>query len=249
MDDTIDNRGRLIFNTVTTGLILGLGLNFFEVFKDLAKVVRWRILSREEFDARRADLILGGESLKNVFQLIWVSVYSSPAKPWTVFMCVAWLLVNIIAQASVAILPLFAALESGINSTGITTSPGNVTVPKLDCYYRNRTDNADGCDLSSQGSSAAHSYGEVTGILPGQTCNYTTDDDIQSGGQDCPYLKTNDNREYAVRFPDENPKDIVGNYPNFRTGRMLKISASGCSGSAPLGPPEVKGSSVSSFTA
>lgn len=93
---TADSRGRLAFNTLSTAIILGLGLNFFEVFKDMAKVMRWRILSSGEFEVRQIDLILGSESLLKVLELILENL----SEPLILVVSVAWLVLNFIAQVS-----------------------------------------------------------------------------------------------------------------------------------------------------
>lgn len=74
----VDHRQKRTFDAVSTGLILGLGLNFFEAFKDLAKVARWKILSNRYFKPQKVVLILGAESLMKVFRLMTLSSLKSP---------------------------------------------------------------------------------------------------------------------------------------------------------------------------
>ena len=221
---TADRRGRLVFNTLLTAIILSLGLNFFEVFKDMAKVVRWRILSRNEMEIRQIDLVLGAESLLKVFQLILENL----AKPLILVVCAAWLLLNIIAQVSVAILPLFASLESGFSSNGTTVAPGDVHIPRLDCFYKAGS-NSCSTFQEEYDPAIAHTYGEA-GILRGQDCGYNTTDDIISGGQECPYFYRNDRKEFAMRYAELNPLDKTSAYPYFGAGRIVTASASNCNG-------------------
>ena len=56
-----------------------------EAFKDMAKVLRWRVLANRHHSIREADLILGGESLMKLLTLIWES-----RRPMTVFVCTTW---------------------------------------------------------------------------------------------------------------------------------------------------------------
>ena len=70
---TTDHSGRLVYNTISTGLSLGLGLNFFEVFKDMAKVVRWRVLGRE-FTVREVDLVSEFSPIKSAASILCTRV-------------------------------------------------------------------------------------------------------------------------------------------------------------------------------
>ena len=57
-----------------------------EAFKDMAKVLRWRVLANRYFTVREADLILAGESLMKLGTLM----RESRKKPLTVFVCAFW---------------------------------------------------------------------------------------------------------------------------------------------------------------
>ncbi|KAI9886825.1 MAG: hypothetical protein M1823_001398 [Watsoniomyces obsoletus] len=222
---TVDSRGRLLFNTLSIAILLSLGLNFFSVIKDMAKVMRWRILSNHEFDVRQVDLILGSASLMNVLHLILENLHWS--KPLILIMSVVWLALNITAQVSVGLLSLSAQLESGFNSDGITVAPGIVTVPKLDCFYRS---GGGSCNAEDGYQPAiVHTYG-ATGILRDKSCRYNTTDDILSGRQTCPYFSRNDRPEFAHRYADLNPEDTTMAYPYFGAGRIITVSASNCVG-------------------
>lgn len=154
-NETMDRSRKLLFDTFTTTYLLGLGLNFFEAFKGMAKIARWRILSNRFFEDYEVDLILGAESLMKLFHLIvW-----SRRKPLLCLICLVWLLINLGAQSLVAILPTFASSKSGYNSSCITISQGLVSVPKLDCFYRSNTTE---CDVNQDrlDPAVAHKYGE-----------------------------------------------------------------------------------------
>jgi hypothetical protein len=218
----VDCAQKTIFNIVTTVIMLGLGLNFFEVFKDMARIARWRILSSHYFEVREVDLILGAESLMNVFQLMTQSYRKLPV----FLVCLVWLLINIGAQIPVAILPLSASLERGYNSSGTTISQDYVSVPKLNCFYRSGMKE---CDVNQDrvDPAVAHTYGEQ-GTFRGQNCSYHSTDDINNGPQSCPYFTRNDRREFAVRFADSNPNDVTNTYPYYGTKRIITIAATDC---------------------
>lgn len=85
-EGTVGMDAKTAFNVIITVLSLALGLNFLEAFKDMAKVLRWRVLAKTSFTVREADLILGGESLMKLLRLMW----ESPKKPMTLFVCALW---------------------------------------------------------------------------------------------------------------------------------------------------------------
>ena len=234
----VDRGKKLVFDTVTTGLMLGIGLNFFEVFTDMARITRWRILSSRYFEVRDIDLILGAQSLMKVFQMMTRSY----RKPPVFFICLGWLLVNIGAQISVAILPLFASLKSGYGSSGTTISQGPVSVPKLDCFYRSGMTEC--TDYQARLDPAvAHTYGGL-GMFRGQNCSYHSTDHIKNSPQSCPYLIRNDRREFAVRYADSNPTDLTNAYPYYGTERIVTTAATNCNKYLPPLDPLPKASST-----
>ncbi|KAL9605846.1 MAG: hypothetical protein Q9179_000956 [Wetmoreana sp. 5 TL-2023] len=213
---TVAHTDKITFNTIITVLNLALGLNFLEAFKDMAKVLRWRVLANRRFTVRETDLILGGESLTKLITLMRESM----RKPLTLFVCICWL-----AQASIAMIGLTYSMDNGVGSRGITTSKGNVSVPRVDCYYNNGTCSTDPTQPPEIAQNEAHSYGEITrGLIP---CRYATDDDIFNGRQDCQYFVNENGQEFAHRFLEYNPKDLTRSYP-YLTKRLIKASSGKC---------------------
>lgn len=119
------------FNAIMVILELVLALNFLEAFKDMAKVLRWRFLTRRSFTVREVDLVLGGKSLQSLARLMLVSWW----KPLILFACAAWILLNMLAQGSVAVMGLAYSMDSGYTSSHTYNKPDQVNMPKLDCYY------------------------------------------------------------------------------------------------------------------
>ena len=99
------------FNTISTALILALGLNFFvshpnlagatcaetestiatqEAFKSLAKGSQSRILRLENYNLREKELISNIENLTDVIILGWKSCQKPYTKPWTALLCITW---------------------------------------------------------------------------------------------------------------------------------------------------------------
>lgn len=99
------------FNTISTALILGLGLNFFvnhhahdittwveinlsvatqEAFKSLAKGSRSRLLKQKNHSLGEKDLLSNIENLTDVVRLGWASLIKPRTRPWTALLCIAW---------------------------------------------------------------------------------------------------------------------------------------------------------------
>ncbi|KAL9579949.1 MAG: hypothetical protein Q9212_004785 [Teloschistes hypoglaucus] len=229
---TVTHTDKIVFNTIITVLNLALGLNFLEAFKDMAKVLRWRVLANRKSSVRETDLILGGESLMNLVTLMRESM----RKPLTLTVCICWIALNLLAQASVALIGLNYSMDNGQNSRSIITSRGNVLVPRVDCYYNNGTCTTDPNEPPEIAQNEAHSYGEIT---PGQNaCLYTTDDDIFNAHQDCDYFINRNQQEFAYRFMEYNPDQGGGSYP-YLTYRLIKASAGDCYQYAPGTPHDV----------
>lgn len=210
----VSHNSKLGFNAVTTILNLALGLNFLEAFKDMAKVLRWRVLADRPFTVREADLILGGESLMNLGTLMW----ESRKKPVTVLVCASWIALNILAQATIAMLSLNYSMDSGINSTGIYTGHGNVSAARLDCYYVGGSCHV----VPAAHLTTAHTYGEL--IRGQQCCRYHDDSGIQNANQTCPYFCHDNKQEFAYRYNVYNPSDTAHAYPCL-TNRNVRASA------------------------
>ncbi|MCJ1427942.1 hypothetical protein MMC29_005849 [Sticta canariensis] len=216
--------GKRLFNFVITGLSLLLGLGFFDAFKDMAKVLRWRILANHDFSLRETDLILSGDSLMKLTTLM----KESWKKPRTLFVCGTWIFLNIAAQAAIGMIGLTYSMENGIDSRGITTSSGTIHAARLDCYYVNDTcitsDGSDRGEISAQ--TLAHSYGETTKNRV--RCQYTKESEIRSAPQNCSHFYHKNGQEFAIRYAEYNPDDVARAYPYF-TDRIVKAFAGECS--------------------
>lgn len=216
----ISDRRRTGFHVIITILSLFLGLNFFEAFKNMARVFRWRLLLKITFSLRESVLILGGENLTNLVRLIW----ESRTKPMIVFACVAWIVLNLLAQGSIALINLTYNVDSGTDSKGTISGPGTVLVPKLDHYYNYN----DGVPIFNEVPQVlAHSSGEA--VTSRACCDYTTAASILNNTQNCYYFCRLDRQEYAFRFAEYNPNDAARAYPHF-TDRIITGSATGCLG-------------------
>ncbi|KAH7115892.1 hypothetical protein B0J11DRAFT_561430 [Dendryphion nanum] len=116
-------------NGILLALSLGLGLNIASSLRHYSSTLRWAILTRKYVSLGEFDLILGCESLANVFKLMVISLPRSEKLPltralsgfertrnrisqkstsrYTSILCMSWLLINVGAQVLVAALSLF----------------------------------------------------------------------------------------------------------------------------------------------
>ncbi|KAI9884366.1 MAG: hypothetical protein M1823_003843 [Watsoniomyces obsoletus] len=225
---TVNSDGQRAFYALSTIVIIGLSLTVFKTLRSMAKLMRGRILSSNDLDARQVDLILGGNSLTNIFRLI----FHRGTKRSIRVVAFAWLLLNTAAQVAVGVLSIFSQLERGVDSNGIRIVRGDVTVPNLDCFYQAGSNHCSP-HQDQYDPAIAHTYGG-TGILRGEDCGYNgTLDDIGSRRQSCSYFYQNNthesaDRKFAYRYADWNPDDGSRVYPYLGTGRIITASASKC---------------------
>ena len=119
------------FNAIITALSLGLGLNFFEAFKELARILRWRFFADAYYSVREVDLILGLENLINVLKHGW----ASSRRLWMLPFCITWILLNLSAQVSIALINLTYSLNDGTDWNGTFTLQGKANVSDRVCYH------------------------------------------------------------------------------------------------------------------
>ncbi|KAL9009177.1 MAG: hypothetical protein Q9173_005772 [Seirophora scorigena] len=204
---------KIVFNTVITVLNLALGLNFLEAFKDMAKVLRWRVLANRRFTVRETDLILGGESLLNLATLMRESM----RKPLTFSVCAFWETVFISSTH-------WKKLSHNCRSLDSSTLTW-----KTASYYNNGNCTTDADQPPEVAQNEAHAYGEAS--LRERACNYTTDEDIFKQPQNCTYFARTNGREFgeefAFRYAEYNPGDRARAYP-FLTKRLIKTSTGQC---------------------
>ncbi|CAG5156728.1 uncharacterized protein ALTATR162_LOCUS4524 [Alternaria atra] len=173
-----------IFNSLTIGLSLCLGLNILASLKHYASVFRWSFLTRRYVSLEVFDLILHLSSLAKVTKLMIISSPGFRGKTWlrkfswfkdvrddgTKWMwlaCLAWLSLNIGSQILVALLSLFWPME---NSEIPLFSKGNVTVADMNTWYIGATPPDISDDYSSESElEAAWMYGTEAMTYPNFT--------------------------------------------------------------------------------
>lgn len=103
------------FNALIVLLSLFLGNNLTSSFKEMALIIRWRILATNYRSLDEFDLIMHCESLRKVLKLCWVARERGRALFWlnkTQILCLVWVGVNIMLQVLVALLGLTYNLDT-----------------------------------------------------------------------------------------------------------------------------------------
>lgn len=128
---TMDARQRRIFNALSTGNSLLLGVNLAASLRSYAKLLRWRMLAVCYRPLETFDLVMGCDSLMNVITLLWKAKHSRhkflPSR--TQVFCVLWLLVNLAVTVLVGMIGLTYSLD--VSTDFVLTITGNTSVVDL----------------------------------------------------------------------------------------------------------------------
>lgn len=172
-----------LFNSLTIGLSLCLGLNILASLKHYAATFRWAFLTRRYMSLEVFDLILHLSSLAKVTKLMIISSPGFRGKTWlrkfrpfrdvrddgTKWMwlaCLLWLVLNISSQVLVAVLSIFWPMS---NSYLPLLTKGNVTVVNMNTWYVGDTppkELADGRMPNETALEAAWTYGMEAMVYP-----------------------------------------------------------------------------------
>ncbi|KAI1630066.1 hypothetical protein EDD37DRAFT_618520 [Exophiala viscosa] len=190
---TIDKTQRRVFNALTTGNSLLLGVNLAASLRSYAKLLRWRMLAVCYRPLETFDLVMGCDSLWNVVQLLLKArnhrYKHLPSR--TQIFCFLWLLVHLAVTILVGIIGLNYNLNTSPDD--ILYKHGNVSILDLNAlstgYYL--------YDLSN-----VHEEG-IRGDTTGLTISLNGTEVYENS-----YFS--DNSGYTrYFFQDENPKDFL----------------------------------------
>lgn len=130
-EGTIDVSQRRIFNALTTGNSLLLGVNLAASLRSYAKLLRWRMLAVCYRPLETFDLVMGCDSLWSVTQLIFKAPNHRhkylPSK--TQICCVLWLLVHLAVTVLVGIIGLNYNLDT--SQDYVLTKRGTISILDL----------------------------------------------------------------------------------------------------------------------
>ena len=209
------------YNTVSTTLILFLGLSFYEAFKGLAKELRDHIISWFDpplVNPKVKQSIEGFDNLLHVARLI----YGPISRGFSIF-CIAWICINIIAQGVAALISLTYTIDDGKDFNSTYLRNGQSRVSRLDCYFH---PNNPSCPFQVTTDALAYTYGENVPQICGP---YSDEQSIISSVQNFPYYcrRNTTVQEFAYRINEFNPDDNGEVYPHF-TDRVISASSGKC---------------------
>lgn len=205
----LTNTEKNVFNMLSTGIYLTMGLNMAGAFKQMATMLRWKLLARKAHNLKEIDMILGLNSLVKVYKLGIEAL--GFRKPLTFFLCMLWIVVNLVARVSIALTGLTYSYDS---AGGVGTIPGHTFISDKTAFwpmgYREEQKPA----LMAQ-YQTAHAYGEASAIM--------VDSDHPSAKPENYIVTWNNDTEswgYSFRTWDTPSQDLVA-----ITNRTISINA------------------------
>lgn len=111
---------KYVFNTISNGLLLVLGIAFAAQFKQYCEMMRWRFLASSYWTLDEFDEVLGCDSWRSAIRLIARKRNKSwlPAKSQVV--AAAWVLTFVIFNIIIAALGLTYSLENADSGAHLT---------------------------------------------------------------------------------------------------------------------------------
>lgn len=125
---SVDEGSKRVYNTITTAISIALGLNIASAFKDMALNMRWPILHARKRNLVELDLLLNCDSLTKLAKLALVT-----KRPVVIIGCILWLLINLLAQAGIAMVSLTYGFDPDL--TGVLFQAGNVSIPDMTHFF------------------------------------------------------------------------------------------------------------------
>ncbi|KAK5414599.1 hypothetical protein LTR06_004413 [Exophiala xenobiotica] len=152
---------RRVFNALTTGVSLVLGVNLAASLRSYAKLLRWRMLAACYRPLETFDLVMGCDSLINVFKLLYKAKNHRyrhlPSR--TQIFCVLWLLVHLAVTILVGIIGLNYNLDT--SPYQVLIRKGSVNILDLNSLSHEQGGAADLTDLYDihlEGLAGANGY-------------------------------------------------------------------------------------------
>ncbi|CAD6500421.1 BgTH12-07598 [Blumeria graminis f. sp. triticale] len=124
----ISQNQKRLFNTITTGNSIALGLNIASAFNEMALNMRWPVLASGKRSMVELEQILVADSMTNLVQFMFAT-----GRPFVILACMAWLFINLLAQVGIAILSLTSSFENDMDA--VQWKSGFASIPILDHFY------------------------------------------------------------------------------------------------------------------
>lgn len=141
-----------VFNSITTGISIALGLNISSAFKDIAQTLRWPLLNSGYQNLKEVESLLQFESLSSNTRLAL-----SSRRPILVLGSSAWVLFNILIQVGLAMLSLTYNFDT--DQTTVQLKPGISAIPRMNHFYP-QTNRADSQISLQDEQYISNSYGQ-----------------------------------------------------------------------------------------
>lgn len=129
--ETISVPQRRVFNALTTGNSLLLGVNLAASLRSYAKLLRWRMLAICYRPLETFDLVMGCDSLMNVIKLLWKA--RNHKYKWlpsrTQILCALWLFVHLAITILVGIIGLNYNLDT--SNDFVLLKKGSISIVDL----------------------------------------------------------------------------------------------------------------------
>lgn len=149
----VSENQKKVYNAITTALSIALGLNIASAFKDMALNMRWPILAARKRNLRELDSFLRADSMTELFKLVFIT-----RRFWVIVGCLAWLFINILAQAGIAMLSLTYGFD--VNYNAVLETAGQIEVPDMSHFFPQGNDTEPGTQDEEY---TAHLYGGLAG--------------------------------------------------------------------------------------
>ncbi|RKF64511.1 hypothetical protein OnM2_018046 [Erysiphe neolycopersici] len=144
--------GKRVFNSITTGISIALGLNLSGTFREIALTMRWSLLGLVKQNLEEVDLMLQANNLISLIKLAYVS-----RRPFVKLGCIFWLLVNILTQFGLAMMSLTYNFDDDPRAVRLKT--GKAAIARMNHFYPRS--NHVGLEISLQDEQyTAHTYGQ-----------------------------------------------------------------------------------------
>ncbi|KAH7021396.1 uncharacterized protein B0I36DRAFT_393751 [Microdochium trichocladiopsis] len=150
----MDSEGKRIFNTLITGLSIGLGLAITSSLDDMIRDLRWCLLARRHRSRRKVERILQADKITNLLQLALTSHRLTIHGAVT-----AWIILLLGAQIAVSALGLCYSLDAATDQALLV--PGDLLVADMSTIQTYKLLPSTSAELDAQ-QYTAYSYGLIS---------------------------------------------------------------------------------------
>ena len=196
--DVLTKTKKRVFNTLITGLSIGLALMTVSIMNSVVADLRWWILSRRHRSVSKVEGILHAHSLSRVTMLIL-----SSKRPSLLATAVSWVFLALAAQVGLASVNLCFSVEN--NEDKALLQKGNVFLPSLDTID---TGSASEPALAAK-QYAAYNLGIISQSFKTSVNNFSCPEPASLWGSDSPmFFCRTDAAACTYIFHELNPHSV-----------------------------------------